>query len=73
MTQERRDWRELCEAIVEEQDPEKLFELTQQLITALDELKSNPSSNAPQGQSLSTLSPMGAGPISWQKPNQSAV
>jgi hypothetical protein len=32
-------WRELCEAVVNETDPEKLMQLTEQLIVALDERK----------------------------------
>lgn len=37
MTQEIRDWRELCDAVASERDPERLLELTEQLIAALDE------------------------------------
>ena len=37
MTQEIRDWRELCEAVVNERDPERLSELAEQLIATLDE------------------------------------
>jgi len=32
-------WRELCEAVVNETDPEKLMQLAEQLIVALDERK----------------------------------
>jgi hypothetical protein len=32
-------WRELCEAVVNETDPEKLMQLTEQLIVALEERK----------------------------------
>jgi hypothetical protein len=39
MTLEREKWRELCEAIVKELDPEKLSKLAAQLVVALDEQK----------------------------------
>jgi hypothetical protein len=37
MSQEKRDWRELCRAIVNEQDSDRLAELAKRLLTALDE------------------------------------
>jgi hypothetical protein len=37
MTEERRDWRELCVAVANEQDQVKLFELLEDLLVALDE------------------------------------
>lgn len=39
MTKERRDWRELCAAVVNEQDPVKLLELMEELLDALGERK----------------------------------
>jgi hypothetical protein len=44
MSQKKGDWRELCEAVMVESDPGRLTELTQQLIRALDERKTNPAS-----------------------------
>jgi hypothetical protein len=41
MTQEIRDWRELCEAVVNERDPERLRELAEQLLATLDEGEPN--------------------------------
>jgi hypothetical protein len=40
MTEERRDWRELCAAVVNEQDPVKWLELLEDLSVALDEHES---------------------------------
>ena len=37
MTQEKRDWRELCRAIVDEPDSEKLLALAKRLLDVLDE------------------------------------
>ena len=37
MTEERRDRRELCAAVANEQDQVKLFELLEDLLVALDE------------------------------------
>lgn len=39
MTQHGQDWRELCAAVANERDLQKMFELTEQLIVALDERK----------------------------------
>jgi hypothetical protein len=35
--QKRKDWRELCAAAAEEHDPEKLANLVEQIIQAIDE------------------------------------
>lgn len=40
MPQEKKDWRALCAAAAEENDSEKVFELTKRLIAALDECES---------------------------------
>jgi hypothetical protein len=40
MAQETRNWRELCWAIVNEQDSEKLAELAQRLLAVLEERES---------------------------------
>jgi hypothetical protein len=37
MVQQDASWREICEAMVNESDPQKLSELAQQLVIALDE------------------------------------
>jgi hypothetical protein len=37
MSQEKRDWRELCRAIVNEQDSDKLADLARHLLDVLDE------------------------------------
>ena len=37
MTEERREWREICVAVVNEQDPVRLLELLEGLLVALDE------------------------------------
>jgi hypothetical protein len=37
MSQEKRDWRALCRAIVDERDSEKLFVLAKRLLDVLDE------------------------------------
>lgn len=37
MTEERREWREICVAVVNEQDPVQLRELLEELLVALDE------------------------------------
>jgi hypothetical protein len=39
MAQQDANWREICEAMVNESDPQKLSELAQQLVIALDEEK----------------------------------
>jgi hypothetical protein len=41
MTEETRDWRELCEAVASERDPKSLLELTEQLTAALDDRELN--------------------------------
>ena len=33
----RRDWRELCDAVRKEKDPQRLLELVAELVKALDE------------------------------------
>jgi hypothetical protein len=35
--EKRRDWRELCEAVRNEKDPQRLLELVAELVRALDE------------------------------------
>lgn len=37
MTTEEKDWRKLCESIQDEQDPQRLSELVDQLLKALDD------------------------------------
>jgi hypothetical protein len=37
MTEERREWREICQAVVNEHDPVKLLRLLEELMVALDE------------------------------------
>jgi hypothetical protein len=39
MAQQDANWREICEAMVNESDPQKMSELAQQLVIALDEQK----------------------------------
>ena len=36
MTEERREWREICVAVVNEQDPVRLLELLEELLVALE-------------------------------------
>ena len=43
-------WRELCERVVNETDPDKLISLTHQLIIALDERKPHRSGSAKDWQ-----------------------
>ncbi len=45
-TDKRRDWRELCEAVVKEQNPEHLMDLVSELMKALDERKGRAESPA---------------------------
>ena len=45
MTNGKRNWRELCLAVANETDGTKLLDLTEELITALDERKSTGSSH----------------------------
>jgi hypothetical protein len=40
MTEERRDWRELCAAVASEKDQSKLLELMEELLVVLDHLES---------------------------------
>jgi len=42
MAQKNRDWRELCEAVASERDSERLSELTEEVIAALDGRKIRP-------------------------------
>jgi hypothetical protein len=43
MTEEKRDWRELCVAITNERDRTKLLDLMEELLAAIDErIGSNP-------------------------------
>jgi hypothetical protein len=37
MTIEEKEWRKLCESIQDEQDPQRLSELVDQLLKALDD------------------------------------
>jgi hypothetical protein len=37
VTEERRDWRELCAAIAKEQDQTRVLELMEELLAAIDE------------------------------------
>jgi hypothetical protein len=46
MTPEKKDWRELCAAVANELDSERVLDLVEQLVTALDKRKSNAFSNA---------------------------
>jgi hypothetical protein len=41
MTEERRDWRELCAAVASEKDRSKLLELVEELVAALDRRESD--------------------------------
>lgn len=41
MTEERRDWREVCAAVASEKDRSKLLELVQELVAALDRRESD--------------------------------
>ena len=61
MTQEKRKWREICEAMVKEVDPNKVSELAVQLVAALDEerLGLGPNPKAIQAESPKTLSRSG--------------
>jgi hypothetical protein len=40
MAQETRNWRDLCWAIINEQNPEKVAELVQRLLVVLEDRKS---------------------------------
>jgi hypothetical protein len=46
MTEERRDWRELCAAVANEQDPVRLLELMEELVATLEERKTRVCANA---------------------------
>jgi hypothetical protein len=46
MAEERRDWRELCAAVANEQDPVKLLALMEELLAALDDRESSLCANA---------------------------
>ena len=37
MTEDRRDWHELCAAVTKEQDPKKLLALVDELLAVFDE------------------------------------
>ncbi|MGA3104438.1 MAG: hypothetical protein ABSD53_08160 [Terriglobales bacterium] len=39
MTNEEKNWRKLCASVAEEKDPERLSQLVEQLIEALDRVK----------------------------------
>lgn len=54
MTKERRDWRELCAAIVNEPDPEKMFELAEELLAALEERQARIRTNVASTQDTAT-------------------
>ena len=46
MAEGRRDWREICKAVVNEQDQVKLLELMEELLAALGQHKSTASADA---------------------------
>jgi len=55
MTLEESNWRELCRAIANEQDSEKLANLVQKLIAVLDERKSANALTVPEVDRCSTI------------------
>ena len=48
MKTQETDWRELCARVAEEQDPEHLSEMVEQLIQALDAVKQELEQSRPQ-------------------------
>jgi hypothetical protein len=55
MTPEKKDWRELCAAVANELDSERVLDLVEQLVAALDERKSN--ARFPMSHELPVLLP----------------
>jgi hypothetical protein len=51
----KKDWRELCIAVLNETDSTKLLELTEELIAAFDEQNPSPSLDTPKQSTIDAL------------------
>lgn len=57
MTEDRRDWHELCAAVTKEQDPKKLLALVDELLAVFDERERSSSNGTGGRRVLSTRPP----------------